>query len=68
MTDDSVIRTRKVAVKRCSATTTPRLYSKPHQCPYAAVAELDGDWLCQKHADLRVRAEAAAVRAAKATP
>ena len=69
MTDDSVIRTRKVAVKALLGNNHAGLYSKPHQCPYAAVAGLDGDWLCQKHADLRVRARSRPPsRAAKATP
>jgi len=55
--DETVIRSRKVAVQRCEAITTQRLYSAPHRCPYAAVTHLDGKWLCQKHADLWVIGE-----------
>lgn len=52
-----VSRKRSVSVPRCTAETTARLYSQPHQCPYAAVVQIDGDWLCQKHADLWAQAE-----------
>ena len=52
-----VSRKRSVLVPRCTAETTARLYSQPHQCPYAAVVQIDGDWLCQKHADLLAQAE-----------
>jgi hypothetical protein len=56
-----VSRLRPTKVRRCEATTTPRFYSEPHQCPYAAIFELDGEWLCKKHADLWIRGEAQAI-------
>lgn len=60
---DAVKRTRRVDVPRCQARTKPVWYSpNDHQCPYAAVTELDGEQLCQLHANLWVRGEGDAER------
>ena len=48
--------------KQCEAICPPRALTKEHQCPYDAVVDLDGDWLCQKHADLWVKSEGRAAR------
>lgn len=59
----TVVRSKRVEVQRCQSRTTKRWYSpEDHQCPYAAVVNLDGEWLCQLHADKWVRGEGEAFR------
>lgn len=54
---------KQVAVtQRCEAICPPRTFTAEHQCPYNAVVNLDGEWLCQKHADLWVKSEGQAAR------
>ena len=57
---DTVERLRSAKVPRCQAWTKPKWYSpKGHQCPFAAITELDGQHLCKMHADMWVRSEGA---------
>lgn len=55
---NTVTRTKRVEVQRCEAMTNPHLFSPSHRCPYAAVVHLDGEWMCQLHADKWVRGQA----------
>jgi len=59
---NTVTRTRRVEVQRCEAITNPHPFSPPHRCPYAAVVHLDGEWMCQLHADKWARGEGCASR------
>ena len=53
----NVNRIRRTDVQRCEATTKGQWYAEPHQCPYAAITNLDGEWLCKIHADQWARGE-----------
>lgn len=60
---NTVERSRRVEVQRCEARTKPQWYRRNGgRCPYAAVTELDGQHLCQMHADLWVRGEGTAAQ------
>ena len=39
----TVNRIRRTDVQRCEATTKGQWYAEPHQCPYAAITNLDGE-------------------------
>jgi hypothetical protein len=55
---NTVTRTRRVEVQRCAARTPPKHYRPDGgQCSYQAVVVLDGEPLCQIHADQWVRNE-----------
>jgi len=55
---DTVTRSIRIDVPRCKARTPPKRYRpKGGRCPYQAVVELDGDQLCQIHANQWARGE-----------